>query len=145
VVGFDLEAFIEECRGAVKAPGAQKAVHEIVGRAVANPRAVIERLGEPAAGGIQKVYHAPDLTILNIVWAPKMTLLPHDHRMWAVIGIYGGREDNIFWKRVPDSPQGRVEAVSSKAISERDAIMLGPDLVHSVTNPIPPYSVTRTG
>ena len=28
-----------------------------------------------------------------------MTLFPHDHAMWAVIGIYGGREDNIFWKR----------------------------------------------
>jgi len=21
--------------------------------------------------------------------------------MWAVIGVYTGREDNIFWRRVP--------------------------------------------
>jgi len=27
-----------------------------------------------------------------------MTIMPHNHRMWAVIGIYTGREDNIFWR-----------------------------------------------
>jgi predicted metal-dependent enzyme (double-stranded beta helix superfamily) len=32
----------------------------------------------------------------NVVWAPKMTIMPHNHCMWAVIGVYTGREDNIF-------------------------------------------------
>jgi len=27
-----------------------------------------------------------------------MTIMPDNHRMWAVIGIYTGREDNIFWR-----------------------------------------------
>jgi uncharacterized protein YjbI with pentapeptide repeats len=45
------------------------------------------------------LYHASDLTILNVVWAPRMTIMPHNHQMWAVIGIYTGREDNIFWRR----------------------------------------------
>ena len=26
-------------------------------------------------------------------------------QMWAVIDIYTGREDNIFWRRVPGAPQ----------------------------------------
>ena len=26
---------------------------------------------------------------LNIVWSPGISLFPHDHRTWAVIGIYG--------------------------------------------------------
>jgi len=34
-----------------------------------------------------------DLTILNVVWTPGMVVYPHDHRTWAVIGLYGGRED----------------------------------------------------
>ena len=34
-----------------------------------------------------------DLTILNVVWTPGMAVYPQDHRMWAVIGLYGGRED----------------------------------------------------
>ena len=27
-----------------------------------------------------------------------MTIMPHNHQMWAVIGVYTGREDNIFWR-----------------------------------------------
>ena len=57
--------------------------------------------------------------------------------MWAVIGIYTGREDNIFWRRLPAEADGRIEAAGAKAMSERDAIPLGPDIIHSVTNPIP--------
>lgn len=134
---FDTGTFIEDCRKAIGAPNAHKAVHEIVARAVSEPAAVIKTLGKPAAGGIKKIYHSPDLTILNIIWAPKMTIFPHNHSMWAVIGIYGGREDNIFWKRVPGNSEGRVEAAAAKSLSDGDAVMLGPDIIHSVTNPIP--------
>ena len=54
--------------------------------------------------------------------------------MWAVIGIYTGREDNIFWRRLPN---GKVEAAGARALCEKDAEPLGPDIIHSVTNPIP--------
>jgi len=57
--------------------------------------------------------------------------------MWAVIGIYTGREDNIFWRRLPGAEGGRLEAAGAKALSERDAAPLGRDIIHSVTNPIP--------
>jgi predicted metal-dependent enzyme (double-stranded beta helix superfamily) len=67
------------------------------------------------------------------VWAPYMTIYPHNHRMWAVIGVYTGREDNIFWKRTGN----KVEAAGAQALSERDAVPLGQDIIHSVTNPIP--------
>jgi len=70
-----------------------------------------------------------------VVWAPMMTIMPHNHSMWAVIGIYTGREDNIFWRRLLGSPR-RVEAAGAKALCERDAAPLGRDIIHSVTNPI---------
>jgi predicted metal-dependent enzyme (double-stranded beta helix superfamily) len=57
--------------------------------------------------------------------------------MWAVIGIYGGREDNIFWRRLPAEAEGKVEAAGARSLSNRDAITLGRDIIHSVTNPIP--------
>ena len=63
-----------------------------------------------------------------------MTLLPHDHRMWAVIGIYTGREDNVFWRKVKGND--RIEAVGAKALCEGDAEPLGADVIHSVINPI---------
>jgi predicted metal-dependent enzyme (double-stranded beta helix superfamily) len=64
-----------------------------------------------------------------------MTVLPHNHRMWAVIGIYTGREDNVFWRRVPGAP-GKVEIAGGKALSVGEAEPLGHNIIHSVTNPI---------
>jgi predicted metal-dependent enzyme (double-stranded beta helix superfamily) len=57
--------------------------------------------------------------------------------MWAIIGIYTGREDNIFWRRVDGNSGSKVEAAGAKALEERDAVPLGQDVIHSVTNPIP--------
>jgi predicted metal-dependent enzyme (double-stranded beta helix superfamily) len=65
-----------------------------------------------------------------------MTIMPHNHLMWAVIGVYTGREDNIFWRRVQDEAGARVEAVGAKSLGERDAEPLGRDVIHSVTNPL---------
>jgi predicted metal-dependent enzyme (double-stranded beta helix superfamily) len=56
--------------------------------------------------------------------------------MWAIIGIHTGREDNILWRRIPGEPNGRIEAAGAKALRERDALPLGPEIIHSVTNPI---------
>jgi predicted metal-dependent enzyme (double-stranded beta helix superfamily) len=134
---FELERFIEDCRAAVAEDPSHKAVREVLARAVASPAAVIKGLGEPKRGEAHALYHSNELTILNVIWAPWMTILPHNHNMWAVIGIYTGREDNIFWRRLPGTPDGAIEAAGAKAMSERDAIPLGRDIIHSVTNPIP--------
>ena len=40
--------------------------------------------------------------------------MPHDHRMWAAIGIYSGREDNIFWRKVPDAPDPSAAALDAE-------------------------------
>jgi predicted metal-dependent enzyme (double-stranded beta helix superfamily) len=134
---FDLGRFIEDCRAAVAEDPSHKAVREVVARAVSAPAAVLKGLGEPKRGEVQSLYRSPTLTVLNVIWAPWMTILPHDHRMWAVIGVYTGREDNIFWRRLPGASHGRVEAAGARAMAERDAIPLGRDIIHSVTNPIP--------
>ncbi len=134
---FDLDAFVAACRGALAETRAPAAVREVVARTLEDPARVLRALGEPQRGGVQKLYHAPDLTILNVVWAPRMTIMPHDHRMWAVIGVYTGREDNIFWRRLPGEEGGRIEAAGARSLGERDVVPLGRDIIHSVTNPIP--------
>ena len=100
---FVLEDFIAECRAALAADPSHRLVCEVVARAVSEPAAVLNGLGEPTRAEMQTLYHASDLTVLNVVWGPMMTIVPHNHMMWAVIGIYSGREDNIFWRRVPDA------------------------------------------
>jgi predicted metal-dependent enzyme (double-stranded beta helix superfamily) len=133
---FELDQFIAECRVALKQDASHKFVREVVARAVSNPTAVLKGLGEPKRAEIQTLCRSDDLTVLNVIWGPRMTLLPHNHQMWAVIGIYTGREDNIFWRRVPGSQDGKVEAAGARALCEKDAEPLGRDIIHSVTNPI---------
>ena len=134
---LDLDQFILDCKAALREDASQSAVREVVARAVSNPARVLKALGKPTRGEMQILHRADDLTILNVIWAPWMTLLPHNHRMWAVIGIYTGREDNIFWRRVQGSDGMKVEAAGARAVSEKDAVPLGHDIIHSVTNPIP--------
>jgi predicted metal-dependent enzyme (double-stranded beta helix superfamily) len=130
---MELERFIADCQAAHAADRSHKAVREVVARAVSEPGAVLGMLGEPQRGAVHKLFHSPALTILNVIWAPYMTIYPHNHRMWAVIGVYTGREDNIFWR----SKDHRIEAAGAQALCVRDAVPLGPDIIHSVTNPIP--------
>src|SRR5690242_17782816 len=118
---FDLDRFIAECRAALAADRSHKLVREVVARAVFEPQAVLKGLGEPRRAVLQKLYQSPELTILNVVWGPNMTVMPHNHRMWAVIGIYAGREDNIFWRRVRGAPEGRIEAAGARSLCVGDA------------------------
>ena len=130
--GLDVERFIEDVKRARLESDSQKAVEQVLRRAVSSPKAVLQGLGEPKQAGIHTVYRGDDLTILNVVWAPLMVLLPHNHNMWASIGIYTGREDNIMWERAG----GAIEANRAAALSETEVFGLASDAIHSVTNPL---------
>src|SRR6476661_230598 len=133
---FELDQFVSDCRAALRQDRPQQAVQEVVRRAVSAPGDVLKAIGEPKRAEMQTLYRSDDLTILNVIWAPWMNLLPHNHQMWAIIGLYTGREDNIFWRRVPGN-NGLVEAAGARALREKDAEPLGRDIIHSVSNPIP--------
>ncbi len=114
-----------------------KSVREVIARAVSDPSGVVAGLGEPQLAEVQKLYASEELTILNVIWGPGMTIMPHNHLMWAVIGIYSGREDNIFWRRLPGAEGGKIEAAGAKSLGPRDAEPLGRDIIHAVINPLP--------
>jgi len=129
---MDIDRFVEDCVSANRETDAQAAVNEVLARAVATPSAVLAALGEPARAGLNVLLKSPSLTIFAATWTPQMNLMPHDHLMWANIGIYTGREDNIFWKRTSDG----LNAFGADALFERDTAMLPEDALHSVTNPL---------
>ena len=130
---FDVLRFVDDCiRANDGTASAQAAVQDVLARALADPAAVLAGVGEPRQGGLRALHRSANLTILNIVWAPLMQLLPHDHNMWALIGIYTGREDNIFWER----RDTRVAPTHAAAIGRGDVIALPADVIHSVANPI---------
>ena len=132
---FDLDRFIADCRAAVAEDPSHKLVREVVTRAVAVPAEVVKGVGEPRLAGVERIYNGLDLTILNVVWGPMMTIMPHEHRMWAVIGIYTGAEDNMYWRRIGEPGSSKVEAAGARSLRVGDTEPLGSDIVHSVTNP----------
>lgn len=129
---FELDEFIAACRAAVTASDGELAVRELVAEAVSDPNAVLPALGEPEHAGIDTLYRGPDVTIIDFTWAPWMSFKPHNHNMWAVIGILSGREDNIFWRRTATN----IEAASARSVGAGEVVHLGVETIHSVTNPI---------
>lgn len=127
---FNKDHFIQDCIKAV-AEG-QGAVREVVAEAVSDSGRVMSELGEPEHAGLSPMYRSPDLTIINFAWAPCMSLMPHNHQMFSVVGLYCGREDNVFWRRAERS----IEATGAKSLGVGDVATLGRTIIHSVLNPI---------
>ncbi len=133
---FDRDRFVAECLAAVRESDSHRAVCELVARAVREPAAISAELGEPRQATVEVLHASDELTILNGVSGPWMTVPPHDHRMWAVIGVYTGREDNVFWRRIPLAEGGLIEAAGAKSISTGEAHRMGSNIIHTFTNPL---------
>jgi predicted metal-dependent enzyme (double-stranded beta helix superfamily) len=132
---FDRDQFISDLQGAL-AERSRKAMAEIVTRAVSDPASIVRQLGAPDKPGVEILHRSPELTVLTLAWGPHQLTLPHDHRMGAVIGMYGGREDNMFWRRVPDAEHFQIEPAGGEALGTGNVTILGRDIVHSVVNPL---------
>jgi predicted metal-dependent enzyme (double-stranded beta helix superfamily) len=128
---FDLNELLVELQSTLGEATPSLAVRDVLERGVARPRHVAEALA-PKAGGIRLLLHRPDLTVIDAAWAPAMRLMPHDHRMWAVIAIYQGAEDNAFYRRGPD---GSLVESNGRRLQVSDVIVLGDSTIHAVSNP----------
>lgn len=134
---FGKEQFIADCRAALHGEQAPRNVREVVARAVSDPAALMRGLGEPQKGAVDILHRSPELTIINVIWPVGQIVMPHNHALWAVIGVYTGREDNILWRRLPEDANGQVEAAGAKTLGATDTIAFGADVIHSVVNPVP--------
>jgi predicted metal-dependent enzyme (double-stranded beta helix superfamily) len=129
---FDLDRFVADCHQVLGTDRPGMAVRDLVARAVARPSEVEASLGRPREGGLFCLHRSARLTILNVIWAPGMAIYPHEHRMWTVIGLYGGREDNTFYRR---GARGLV-AAGDKRLDSTDTALLGDSIIHAVANPL---------
>ena len=127
---FDTETFIADCVQASGETEPRLAVKDVLARAMADPISVARSL-PPNRAEIVRLHVSPELTILKVAWVPGMSFGPHDHHMWAAIGIYSGGEDNSFYRRAGDTlaPSG------GRSLRPRDVVLLGDDTIHAVTNP----------
>ena len=133
---FDLEQFIGECRH-LAARDEPRRILDLMREAVGDPEALKREITPlDAKVGVldaPPLYRSHELTVLNVTLRPGVLSIPHDHRMWAVIGIYEGQENNTFYRR---SGPG-LETVNTRELRAGQAMLLGADVVHAIENPLP--------
>lgn len=129
---LDVEELVSDLRAALRESAPQPAVREIVERAMRRPQDELLRALQPAtAAELSTLFRSPELTVLKVVWSPGMSIWPHDHGLWAVIGVYGGVEENRFYRRTPAG----VELAGDRTVEPGSALLLGTQIVHAVRNP----------
>jgi predicted metal-dependent enzyme (double-stranded beta helix superfamily) len=127
---FDVDALVSDCQNALTESQPLLAVKEILDRAIAQPDAVGAAL--QAAPGVALLHRSAELTIASVVIpAGVPQTLPHDHRMWAVVGIYAGQEDNQFFRRLDN---GLTES-GGRSIQLSETLAMGDDTIHAIRNP----------
>jgi predicted metal-dependent enzyme (double-stranded beta helix superfamily) len=132
---FDVARFVAECEAAMAAKRGRRGVCELLKAAILDPAGIIATLGKPRRAGVQELHRSPRFTILHIVWPPSFTQTPHNHLLWAEVGVYWGREDNILWRRSSDS-KWPIEATGVASLPAGSCLSLKSDAIHSVTNPL---------
>ena len=129
---FATDELVASCEACLREPDPRAAIRDVLAGVMARHREVADAL-RPERAGITLLHRTPELTVIDLVWAPGMRLYAHDHRMWASIAVYTGQEDNEFFRRAPDG-KGLVPA-NGRRLEEGDLLTLGDDAVHAVANP----------
>ena len=129
----DVDELIEACTVAIHESEPLLAIRDVLRRAVLDGG---WGQREATKAGLNVLHNGPELTILDVVWPPLVSILPHDHRMWAAIGIYEGAEDNAMYRRDGST----IVASGVKELRRHDVLLLGDDTIHGVHNPSRSYT-----
>jgi predicted metal-dependent enzyme (double-stranded beta helix superfamily) len=128
-VAFDPEAFVAACQAAASEDDPVGAVVALVERTVADAASVEAAFSDRA---FRTTLFASDaLTVQRIVWPPGLVGSAHEHRMWAVVGVYAGTERNAFYRR----DTGRLAPDGGRDVEPGDVVTMDRDGIHAVTNP----------
>ncbi|HKV56501.1 MAG TPA: hypothetical protein VJN94_17840 [Candidatus Binataceae bacterium] len=123
---YELEDLLRELREALRKDDFG-AMQESVRRAVGAKPLTAE------IGASRLLHSEPGLTVLHTAVNAGFESPPHDHRTWAVIGVYDGQEDNAFYRLIGDSRV--IEECGGRSLCAKDVMMLGPNAIHKIANP----------
>jgi predicted metal-dependent enzyme (double-stranded beta helix superfamily) len=110
---------------------APAAVRELVAAAIVDGSSIDAAIGTEYKREADMLFSSANLTVQRILWPRGIVTPPHDHRIWAVVGVFAGEETNRLYER---SPEGLKES-GRQAVAQGDVIVLGADAIHSVENP----------
>lgn len=131
---FELERFSGACLEAARAPDGARRVLELMRTAVSDADGIKRAVAPNEPGKTMldaPLFRSPELLVLNAALLPNLRSPAHDHRMWAVIGIYEGQENNVFYRRTGAG----IEEVNRREVRAGEAILLAPGVIHAIANP----------
>src|SRR5262245_20184690 len=134
-VMFSTNNFVKSCQGQPAS-----VVKELLEEALRDPESITQALAAFGAGkgtgqgsmSDSVIYRSPELTVLKAAVLPGFKSPPHNHLMWAVIGVYDGQENNFFYRRSGNS----LEPAGGKDLQPPDVLVLGVDAIHAIANPL---------
>ena len=137
---MDIQSFIATCQDFIQHPHAQDLCYQFMSDAMTNLPAFQQSLGALRPQERPEdafLFRSPNLFIFNLLLIPNLISPPHTHGTWAVIGLYEGQEDNIFYRR----NNGNLEETGRKCLTPGEVVLLTPDTIHAVSNPSPKPSL----
>jgi predicted metal-dependent enzyme (double-stranded beta helix superfamily) len=126
---MDVRELIDACRDAAEGDEPTREVSELVAAFLHQP-SLPRLLGDADRSTYEALYRGPDILVLHGVVPPTPApVAPHDHRMWAVIGVYQGLEHNDLFVR---GEGGGLETVDRFTIGAGQVRTLDSSTIHSV-------------
>jgi predicted metal-dependent enzyme (double-stranded beta helix superfamily) len=137
---FDLQRFVEECQSALGDPKPAQRIEALVREAISDPNAVRDAFAKAESaerlGPITFACRDTSLSVADVTTPPGLRSPAHNHKMWAVIGVYDGQEHNRFYRY----EDGELQEKGERLLKEGDVAVLGPEAVHAIANPLPAVS-----
>ncbi len=103
-----------------------KAAHDPAVADAISARTEFKRLEDLA------IHRSGELTVLAGALPPGFVAGPHNHNIWSVVAVCGGREDNEFFER---------DATGLRQVGEASVVAPGvlpndPEAIHAIRNPL---------
>ena len=137
---FDIERFVGECQSALNDPKPAQRIEALVREAISDPDAARKAFAEAEnverLGPITFALRDANLSVADVTTPPGLRSPAHNHKMWAVIGVYDGQEHNRFFRY----EDGELIEKGERLLKEGDVAVLGPEVVHAIANPLPEVS-----
>jgi predicted metal-dependent enzyme (double-stranded beta helix superfamily) len=125
---MEIRELIDACRD-VGGADVPSRVSELVAAFLDQPN-LASVVGDGDRSTYEALYRGEDLLVLHGVVPPTPApVAPHDHRMWAVIGVYQGLERNELFVRTEG---GGLESVDHFTLAAGEVRILDPSTIHSV-------------
>jgi len=135
---FNISRFVDDCRDALVLSDPVRSISEMLSNAIKYPDAIDTALGLGNAIGDESaqytfLHQSPELTILRVIMPGHLQSPPHNHLVWAVVGMYRGNENNVFYRKNDD----RIELSGHRNLVAPEVMVLDADIIHGISNPLP--------